>query len=119
MIFAREASEPLTALLKKMDELNVKYKKQDLGTCAIFIDKSEGVRSALKKMASKAELKQLIVATLDAPPNRYEINKEADVTVLIYKGIVVKANHSFRKGELDDKAIEAMVGDVIKMMGAK
>ena len=116
MIFAREMSEPLTALMKKVDELNAKYKKQDLGSCAIFVEKGTGLRPALKVMAAKAELKYLIVGTLDAPPDGYAIARDAEVTVLIYTGAAVKANHAFRKGELNDKAIEAIAKDVGKIV---
>lgn len=116
MIFAREMSEPLTALLKKVDELNAKHQKQSLGTCAIFVDKATGLRPALKVMASKADLKHLIVATLDAPPDGYGIAKDADVTVVLYVGAAVKANHAFRKGELSARAIEEVVKDVGKIV---
>jgi hypothetical protein len=115
MIFAKEVSEPLTALMKKLDELNIKYKKADLGTCAIFWDKGTSLRPALAATAKKQDLKEFIVATLDEAPKGYSINKDADVTVLIYNKTAVKANHSFRKGELDAKAIEAITGDVSKM----
>ncbi len=116
MIFAREMSEPLTALLKKVDELNAKYKKQDLGTCAIFVEKGTGLRPALKAIANKAELKHLIVATLDTPPDGYGIAKDADVTVILYTRAAVKANHAFRKGELNEKAIEAVLKDAAKIV---
>jgi hypothetical protein len=116
MIFARESSDPLTALLKKIDALTEKHKKQELGTCAIFIDKNAKTKGALKVLAVKEELKHLILATLDASPKGYDINQEADVTVLIYSGTAVKANQAFRKGELNDKAIEAIVKDVAKIV---
>jgi hypothetical protein len=39
--------------------------------------------------------------------------------VVVSPGAAVKANHAFRKGDLDAKAIEAIAGDVEKMMGEK
>jgi hypothetical protein len=119
MIFARETSEPLNKLLKQLDQLNIKYKKADLGTCAIFCENGTAMRPALKKLAQKHEFKEIILATLDEAPKAYAINKEADVTVLVYNKTAVKANHSFRKGELDDKAIAAIASDVTKMFGDK
>src|SRR5579862_1429041 len=80
MIFAKEMSEPLTTLMKKLDELNIKYKKADLNTCAIFCEKGTAVRPALKTLASKQGFKEIILATLDTPPEDYKISKEADVT---------------------------------------
>src|SRR5689334_8986324 len=53
MIFAKQMSEPLTALIKNIDELNVKFRKADLGTCAIFCDKGAvKLRPELKKLAA-------------------------------------------------------------------
>lgn len=116
MIFARDMSEPLTVLLKKVDALNAKYKKQDLGTCAIFVEKATGLRPALKVVATKAELKNLIIGTLDAPPKGYDIHNDADVTVMFYVGSTVKANHAFRKGEFNEKVIDEVLKDVSKIV---
>jgi len=119
MVFAKDMSEPLTGLLKKLDELNVAYKKADLGTCAIFCDKGTRLRGDLKTLADKKGFKEVILATMEQPPKAYAINNEADVTLIVYIGAAVKANHTFRKGELDAKAIEAITSDVEKMMRDK
>jgi hypothetical protein len=119
MVFARETSPALTTLTKKLDELNVKFKKADLGTCVIYCQKGTALRSTLKQQAKKLDLKELILATLDEAPKKYAIDKEADVTVLVYTGAAVKANHSFRKRELDAKSIDAIVKDVEKMLANK
>lgn len=116
MIFAREPSESLTALVKKIDALNAKHKKQDLNSCAIVIDKSVKTKAELKVLAVKEELKHIILATMDEAPKEYAIAKDADVTVLIYKGAAIKANHAFRKGELNGKVIEAIAKDVGKIV---
>src|SRR5271166_3947197 len=44
MIFAKEMTEPLTSLLKTVDDLNIKHKKADLGSCAILCDKGGRLR---------------------------------------------------------------------------
>jgi hypothetical protein len=119
MVFAKDLSEPLTGLVKRLDELNVKYKKADLGTCAIFCDKGTRLRGHLKTLADKQGFKEIILATMEQPPKAYAINNDADVTVIVYVGAAVKANHAFRKGELDAKAIDAITSDVEKMMRDK
>jgi hypothetical protein len=116
MIFAREMSEPLDALLRKVDQLSAEHKKADLGTCAIFVEKGTGLRPALKTVAARNKLNHVILATLDAPPKGYDIHKDADVTVLLYSRSAVKANHAFRKGELNEKAIAAIAADVSKIL---
>jgi hypothetical protein len=119
MIFAKDMSEPLTGLLKKLDELNVNYKKSDLGTCAIFCEKGTRLRGDLKTLADTKSFKEIILGTMEQPPKAYSINNEADVTVIVYVGAAVKANHAYRKGELDAKAIEVITSDVEKMVGDK
>jgi hypothetical protein len=39
--------------------------------------------------------------------------------VVLYREHLVKANHAFRKGELDAKAIEKIVGDIPKIVEKK
>ena len=50
---------------------------------------------------------------------KYKVNKDADVTVVLYTQHMVKANHTFAKGELKDKDIDAVVADVVKIVPAK
>jgi len=38
-----------------------------------------------------------------------------DVTVLFYNDFTVRANHSFKRGELNEKAIQSVVKDVAKI----
>jgi hypothetical protein len=118
MIFAAEPSDALTALSKRVDDLCVKHKKDDLGACAIVYRKGTAQRESLKALAAKQGYKEVILATLDEAPKKYAISPDADVTVLIYTGAAVKANHAFRKGELDEKGIAAVVKDVAKILPA-
>ena len=39
-----------------------------------------------------------------------------EVTVVLYTKRTVKANHTFKKGELNDKAIDAIVADLAKIL---
>lgn len=119
MIFAAQPSDSLTALMKMLDELCVKYKKADLGSCVIFYQKGSALRSSLKALAAKEGFKEIILATLDEAPKKYQISKDADVTVLIYTGAAVKSNYAFRKGELDGKSIASITKDVSKILPGK
>ncbi len=44
---------------------------------------------------------------------------DADVTVVLYTGMVVKANHSYTKGELSDKDVDAITGEISKILPQK
>ena len=105
----------MTSLVKKIDErLNAsagKYPRK-LGTFIIIGDES-GRIDQLRGLA-QAEGLQRVNLCIGAPPPRYEINPEADVTVVIYtpgrpgKNTVV-ANFALRRGELDETKCEAIV----------
>jgi hypothetical protein len=71
-------------------------------------------------MADKTKLEK-IVLSIDNPagPEEYKISKDANVTVLLYTKHIVKANHAFKKGQLKDKDIEAIVKEVPKILPAK
>ena len=49
------------------------------------------------------------------PPD-YELSKDADVTVLMWKNSKVTVGHAY-KGELTDKDIETVVNDIPKHLG--
>ena len=51
-----------------------------------------------------------VILTIDQPdgPKAYKVAKDADVTVIFYNERKVEANHAFKKGELDEKAIDAV-----------
>jgi hypothetical protein len=117
MVFARETSEPLTKLIKKLDACTDKHNDCKMGSFVVFLNDSEELGKHLKEMAEKEGLKQTVLA-IDNPagPKGYNVDKNADVTVVLYTDRMVKANHSFRKGELKDKDIDLIVKDVSKIL---
>lgn len=120
MIFAREVSDPLTSLVKKLDAVTDMNTKAKMGSFVVFLSDKEGLKDQLKELAKKETLKQLVLS-IDNPagPKGYEVAKEADITVVLYTGRNVKANHAFRKGELNDSAIEKILADVPKILEKK
>jgi hypothetical protein len=120
MIFAREPSEQLVNLLAKMDAATVKHRKAELGSFVVFLSEKKGLDKELSEVAKKRELKQMVLS-IDAPagPEGFEVSKDADVTVVLYREHLVKANHAFRKGDLDAKAIEKIVADIPKILEQK
>ena len=121
MIFAREVSDNLTSLVKKLDAETAKNSDCHMGSFIVFCTgESEKLETDLKALAKKEKLKELVL-TIDNPagPSNYEVAKDADVTVVLYTKGKVKANHAFKKGELDDKAIDKIVADVAKILPEK
>ena len=121
VVFARTADDPnVTRLIKALDKATEQNTKCEMGSFVVYLSGDEKLEGKLKQMAQKEGLKQ-IVLSIESPtgPEKYNINKDADVTVLLYAERTVKANYAFEKGKLDAKAIDQIVKDVSKITPAK
>jgi hypothetical protein len=111
----------LTSLVKKIDAATQKHNK-DANLCSfvVFMNDDEGLDKKLKEVAEKEGIKKTIL-TIDNPsgPTAYKIAKDADVTVIMYNKHTVHANHAFKKGELNEKTIDAVVADIKKIIPEK
>ena len=117
MIFAREVNAPLASLVKKIDAETVKNDKASMGSFVVFCSDKEDLNKELKAWAKKNEIKECILAIDNvAGPDGYDVAKDAEVTVVLYNKRKVEANFAFRKGELNDQAIEKIVKDVSKIV---
>ena len=120
MIFAREVNDGLTSLVKKIDEATAKNRDCRMGSFVVFCSDEEGLKKKLEDLADKEKLKHTIL-TIDNPagPGEYNVAKDAEVTVVLYRQQEVKANYVFKKGELKDKDIDKILGDVSKILPDK
>jgi hypothetical protein len=118
MIFAREISDNLTSLVKKIDAATVSNSKAHMGSFVVFLNDDEGFTKKLTEVAKKEGLKEcvLTVDTNKAGPTGYDIAKDADITVVLYNRRTVQSNHSFRRGELNPQAIDRIVADISKIL---
>lgn len=119
MIFAREVSEPLTRLIKKIDAATTKNKGCNMGSFVVFLNDDENLQKQLKEMAQRENL-QACVLSIDNPagPRGYNVSRDADVTVILYRDRKVKANYAFKKGELKETDIERIIADLPKITEA-
>jgi len=107
----------VTSLVKKIEACTVKNAKdKKMKSFAVFMSDDESMEKKLKEFAEKEKIEKCIL-TIDNPsgPDKYNIAKDADVTVLLYVNKTVKVNHSFKKGELNDAAIAKVLKDVPKI----
>jgi hypothetical protein len=115
-VFARKTSEPLTSLVKQIDK-----KIDENGKLCSFVvlipQKGGNPAAALEKLAKDAGIKHVPLTIGESPngPPDYEVARDADVTVLMWKQQSVRVNHAF-KGELTDKDIGAIVADIPKVL---
>ena len=120
MVFAREASEPVLKLLRKLDEACVKHTDQELGAFAVFLSEDDALREKLAAGDKQQRLKRLTLSTYSpSGPDGFAIAPDAEVTVVLYTEHEVKANHAFRRGELSDAAITGIVNDLPKILTSK
>ena len=117
MIFARDVDANLTKLIKKLEECTAKNEKKEMGSFVVFCSDKEGLEGKLKDLAKTEKIEKVTLA-IDNPagPKGFNVAEEADVTVVFYNERKVEANHAFKKGELNDKAIEKIMADVSKII---
>jgi len=110
MIFAREISDPLTSLVKKVDAANKEQGKK-MGSFVVILGDDEGMEKKLKELAEKEKLEKTVLSTFAKKdgPEDYEINKNAEVTVICYKSKKVKTNRAFKKGEFKAEDVEKIL----------
>ena len=120
----REKSDSLTGLVKKIDETvdaasTKRVGGRNLGVFVI-VGAAEGRTEQLCAMAKKESL-QRVSLCIGTAPRRYEVNKEADVTVVVYTAgrpgrQQVVDNFALRKGELDETKRDAIVAAVSNVL---
>lgn len=106
----------MTSLVKKIDQrLDAAARKgaRSPGVYVIFVDNAGGLDRQLRELAEKETLKRVSLC-IGPPPGDYEVAREAEVTVVIYRvgrrrREPVTANFALRKGELDEAKADAIV----------
>jgi len=106
----------LASLVKKIDQRVAK--NGQLKSFVVLLNEDESAADQLQRLAQEAGVRNVpltLYASSEGPPD-YEINPEADITVLMWHGLSVKGKHAY-KGELTDAEIEAIVADIPKVLG--
>ena len=117
-IFARNSDDAtLQKLIAAVETATEKNAKAELNSFVVFCSDSDKLEGKLKELVEKAKLKNVVLSIESAEgPEKYNISKDADVTVLLYKDRTVVANHTFAKGKLTEKDIEKVNADIAKLV---
>jgi hypothetical protein len=99
MIFARDLSDPLASLAKKIDAATDKNSECKMGSFIVFLNDDEGIDKKLKELADKEHLEKISLATMSK-------NK-------------CQASYAFKKGELTDSDVDKIVTDLTKILPEK
>ena len=125
MIFTRGTDKKVAALVKELDgaiATSAAEEKDSKKQLAAFVSLLGTDRESLEAQAkefgasTKAENVPVVVPVeFENGPENYGINPDAAVTVIVAKDSKVTASHAFAEGDLDAKAIAAVLADVAKL----
>jgi hypothetical protein len=117
MVFARDCNAGLVTLMKQIDTATAKNKEKNMGSFVVFLSDSDELTTKLKDVCEKQGFKHTVLS-VDTPagPRGYKVDKDADITVVLYKERNVKANYAFKKGEMKEKDIETIVNAIPKIL---
>jgi len=120
-IFARTTSDDLTSLVKKVDALIEANKAKQLRSYLVLLaDDADEAEETLIALGKKNNINHVKLTVFDgiAGPPKYQISKDADLTVLHWKGRVVAKNNAYTKAEFNSDAIKEVIesakGSILK-----
>ena len=122
IVFARTLSDPLGKLVHKMDKLMVDHKAVDLRTWVTFLAEDQtAFDPQVVQWGQKHATGKVPMAVFEDPvgPPTYLLHREADVTVLLSLNQKVVANFAYRKGELNDAALDQILKAVPRITTVK
>jgi hypothetical protein len=116
MVFARELTPGVAALIKKLDAATDAKSEAGLASCVIVLTDAN-VGPSLAKWAGGEKITHTVLATYAKDgPAKYNLSGDAAVTVLLYTKQTVKVNHSFRAGELTEAKADTVLADIAKIL---
>ena len=118
-ILTRKLSDDLTSLVKQVDEKVGANKDKKMASFVVVLSEDPAANEArLKELAKKEGVKNVPLTTYEnsAGPETYKVSKDAEVTVLLWVGQKVKANHAFAPGKLSKDGIKAILDDTAKIL---
>ncbi|MDZ4779957.1 MAG: hypothetical protein SGJ19_06875 [Planctomycetia bacterium] len=120
MIFARKSDGHLASLVKQLDKALSEHSGQKLAAFVNFLgEDADALTAAAKELAKEHQIENVaLVVPADQPngPEDYQISPDAELTVMLYKGMNVKVNHVLAKDGLDEKAEKAILDDLSKIL---
>ena len=116
MVFARNADDNLASLVKQLDKLVADNSDQKMKAVVHLIgdDKTE-LEETAKTFSKKVDLQKVpmtVPTEYENGPANWGLSAQADLTVFMYKGKKVTANHAFASDDVNADAIKAIVADV-------
>lgn len=122
VVFARNLSDPLGKLVARLDKAVTDHKAAELNAWTTFLaDDQASLDTKVLQWAKQHAIRGVPTAVFEdagGPPS-YRLNREADVTVLLFVKQKVVANFAFRSGELTDDKITEVLKALPQIVGEK
>jgi hypothetical protein len=120
MVFARKTDDALASLVKQLDKVVAANQDKKMASVLNLLgedaDKLKTSAAAFAKKNEIANIALVVPRDNENGPKSYKLNPKAEITVLIYRGLKVKANHALAAGELNEKTIKAIIADTGKIL---
>ena len=106
-LFARSADENLAGLVKQLDKVVAENEDAKMAAVVNFMDVDA---EKVKQFAEKHNIQNVALTVVDEEnAGKFKISPDAEVTAMHYKGKKVLSNQAVAKGELDKRAIDAII----------
>jgi hypothetical protein len=119
-IFARDVDDKVASLVKEVDTVVGKNKEEKKMAAFVVLlsDNPDDQTEKLKTMAAKKEIKDTPLTTFEgtAGPPEYKIQKDAEVTVMMWVDGKVKVNEVVKKSDLSKEKIASIVKNTDKIL---
>jgi hypothetical protein len=91
-----------------------------LRAVVVVLSDDEGLEEKLETLAKEEGIRNVSLAVMEpGGPKHYQLSPAADVTVVLYRNSKVVANHAFRQGKFDEKAVGAILRDVPRIVARR
>lgn len=113
-IQTRVITDELTSLVKQLDALvDPANEKGSHAFVVLLTDDADEAEEKLTDVAEKNEIKNIPLTVFDgiAGPSSYKIAEDADVTIMMWKGLEVEKNYAFGKDGLTAEEVKKIVKD--------
>ena len=106
--------------MKELDKAVTAEKDAKLTAFVVFLtDSRDKLEPKVAELGKNEKIEQVPLTIMESVsgPEKYKVAKDADVTIILYSKNEAKANFSFEKGKLDEKATKEIVSAISKITG--
>jgi hypothetical protein len=118
-VFARSITGDLAGLVKRLDKNLARNEEKKLAAFVVYL--TDDVKQAKKDLAELAKTRGIEKVPLTVyegveGPEAYQLGKDSDVTVVLWRGQEIQSSHAYAKGKLDKEAAKGVMRELRQML---